>query len=563
MEIIKVSAENCVGCNACIRNCPANEANVTKILEDGRSVTTVNEEKCIKCGECIRICAHGARDFNDDTDVFLEKLYSRSKMILLVTPGVKAAFNGCWRNVLHWFKQQGIAAIYDVSLGADICTWAHLKAIERGMVKEDLITQPCAAIVNYILKYLPDLAGNLSPVHSPILCTALYVRRVLKRQEPIVVLTPCVAKKTEFTDTGTVDYNLTFAKIKQYFDRKGIDFKPDGHSSPFEFDDMQGLVGSIYSRPGGLRDNIWMHNQDIVIATSEGVHKVYPELDMYAKMPKHKHPDVFDVLSCEHGCNIGSACGHPDTVFDVMGLMKDVEKATKKKRKTGVFNQKDKQYAKFDETLNLNDFLRTYRKDKNVTATPDRLELEDIFATMGKYTKVEQTFNCHACGYKSCKDMATAIFRGLNVRDNCIVYAKSALHAEHTTLSNKHDEIERVALGISAFSEELASSIESTFESTRSIHKMNGNMSEKARVVNKILDRILDVCGSAKELNGSDLDALNGVLQKLNSALKTLELSISESELSSNEIDSVMKAVEKETGNLNNAVHELVAKFRE
>ena len=70
-EIIVVAPDKCVGCNACVRNCPAQEANVTKMLEDGRFVTTVNPDRCISCGECVRTCQHGARDYLDDTDDFM------------------------------------------------------------------------------------------------------------------------------------------------------------------------------------------------------------------------------------------------------------------------------------------------------------------------------------------------------------------------------------------------------------------------------------------------------------------------------------------------------------
>ncbi len=70
-EIIIVKPDKCVGCNSCVRTCPAPEANITKMLGDGRFITTVNPEKCIACGECVKTCAHGARDYIDDTESFM------------------------------------------------------------------------------------------------------------------------------------------------------------------------------------------------------------------------------------------------------------------------------------------------------------------------------------------------------------------------------------------------------------------------------------------------------------------------------------------------------------
>ena len=71
-ELIIVKPEKCVGCNACVRECPAPEANMTKQLEDGRFITMVNPDKCIGCGECVKKCNHGARDYIDDTDELTE-----------------------------------------------------------------------------------------------------------------------------------------------------------------------------------------------------------------------------------------------------------------------------------------------------------------------------------------------------------------------------------------------------------------------------------------------------------------------------------------------------------
>ena len=54
-EIIIVKPEKCVGCNACVRCCPAAEANITRQLDDGRFITAVNPDKCIECKMPINI----------------------------------------------------------------------------------------------------------------------------------------------------------------------------------------------------------------------------------------------------------------------------------------------------------------------------------------------------------------------------------------------------------------------------------------------------------------------------------------------------------------------------
>ena len=530
-ELIVVRPEKCVGCNSCVRTCPAPEANITKMLNDGRFVTTVNPEKCVACGECVKNCTHGARDYIDDTERCMAAL-SREKLIILAAPAIKTVYPTKWKGILDWFRSKN-CIIYDVSFGADICTWAHLRAIEDKKVGK-LITQPCAAIVKYVETYQPKLLNNLSPIHSPIACAVVYIKKYLKQNNPIAVLSPCVAKKNEFTETGLVDYNVTFHKLQEYFDRNDIRI-PANSDTDFEynFDERQGQVGAVYPRPGGLRDNLWLHDPDINVTTSEGVHKVYPELDMYAEMPDFKHPEVFDVLSCEFGCNVGPGTGTTQTVFDVMAYMREIEREAKSRRKTGVFKGgEDKLFKKFDEELKIVDFMRTYHP-VTPTPLPTERQLDAVFSMMGKHTEQERNFNCHACGYSSCKDMATAICRGLNNVDNCIVHAKSVLTARHSELTAQHELLTEITNECFDLSSRLKDNLRSINENMRVIGDSTGKTSERASEVNELLTSVIDFCNENKTMDASSVSQLADILRMTQDAFKALDNNVNVTNASS------------------------------
>ena len=435
-ELIIVKPEKCVGCNACVRECPAPEANMTKQLEDGRFITMVNPDKCIACGECVKKCNHGARDFIDDTDDLISDII-KVKIIVMASPAIKMVLPTKWKGVLDWFKKQG-CTIFDASFGADICTWAHLRTIDQDKIG-NIISQQCPAIVKYIEIYQPKLLQNLSPIQSPAACSAIYIKKYLRRNNPIAYISPCIASKNEAKETGLYDYNVTIKKLLDYFDRNDITIPIDtSEEYEYKFDEMQGQVGAVYSRPGGLRDNLWLHDPDINITNSEGVHKVYNEMEMYARMPESKHPKVFDVLSCEFGCNIGPASGTKQTVFDVMTTSRAIENEAKgRRRSTGIMGRgDDRLFKKFDDELRVADFLRNY-KPSMPTPVPSIMQLDPIFKKMGMHTEEDRAYDCHACGYDSCRDMAIAIYRGLNTPDNCIVHAKSVLLARHSALNRQ------------------------------------------------------------------------------------------------------------------------------
>ena len=520
-ELIIVKPEKCTGCNSCIRSCPAPEANTVKQLDSGKFIISVNPDKCIACGECVRICNHGARDYIDDTEEGMSHLI-KEKLILIVSPAIKAALPTKWKGVLDWFKGQG-CTIYDGSFGADICTWAHIRSIEQGTIG-NIITQPCSAIVKYIETYQPQMLQNLSPIHSPAACSGIYIRNYLRRNNPIAFLSTCIAKKYEFEDTGLINYNITIDKVMDYFERNGISIPVDTSDNyEYKFDDMQGQVGSIYSRPGGLRDNIWLHNPDINITTSKGVQNVYNELNMYVRMPEAKHPQIFDVLSCDFGCNIGPAAQTNQTVFDVMDVMRKVESEAKARRKSGFMGRgDDKLFKRFDEELRQSDFLRNY-KPSVPSPVPSAQQLEPVFKKMGKHTPEEREFNCHACGFNSCKDMAIAIARGLNTPDNCIIHAKSVMLAKHSSISVHSEKLEVVASECLELLEKLKADIVNITSSMDSIDESTSATKERASVVKDLLQNIVTFCSDNPTMDEDSVEQLIGILNTTIDAFSALD----------------------------------------
>lgn len=138
-----------------------------------------------------------------------------------------------------------------------------------------LISQPCAAVVNYVLRHKPELLKNLSPIHSPMACLAIYMRKILGFKGKIAALSPCIAKIDEFRATKLINYNVTMEHLKKYFETCHVELPSVKIYSEFEFDDYQGLEGAIYPKPGGLMKNLLIHEPEMEIVTSEGPDKLY------------------------------------------------------------------------------------------------------------------------------------------------------------------------------------------------------------------------------------------------------------------------------------------------
>ena len=549
-ELIIVKPEKCVGCNACVRECPAPEANMTKQLEDGRFITMVNHDKCIGCGECVKKCNHGARDFIDDTDECISEMI-KEKIIIMASPAIKTVLPTKWKGVLDWFKKQG-CTVFDVSFGADICTWAHLRTIDQDKIG-NIVTQQCPAIVKYIETYQPKLLQNLSPIHSPVACSAIYIKKYLRRNNPIALVTPCIASRNEAKDTELFDYNITIKKLLEYFDRNDITIPIDtSEDYEYKFDEPQGQLGSIYSRPGGLRDNLWVHDPEINITNSEGVHKVFREIDMYGRMPESKHPKVFDVLSCEFGCNIGPASGTKQTVFDVMSTMRAIENDAKGRRKsTGIMGRgDDRLFKRFDDELRVADFLRNY-KPSMPTPVPSNAQLDPIFKKMGMHTEEDRKYACHACGYDTCRDMAIAISRGLNTPDNCIVHAKSVLLARHSALNRQNEQLEEITAECLELSDKLKENVAKINENMQNIGESTTATSERAAVVKDLLENVVTFCNDNSTMDADSVSQLTSILETTISAFSALDDNVSRTNESSETINESIKDIIALVGEIN------------
>lgn len=448
MGTICLDVDKCVGCNACVRACPVIDANVAATDDQGRLIIHIDENKCIKCGACIRACSHKARTFEDDIDAFIADMKAGRELVLIAAPSIKISFDGNWRHVLQWFRNQGVKKIYDVSYGADICTWAHVRYLQQHPDAK-LISQPCAAVVNYVLKHRPELIKSLSPVHSPMLCLGIYIRKVLGYQGKIAAISPCIAKIDEFHDTGVIDYNVTMEHLKDYFEKNGVNLPEVKIYSEFEFDGDIGLEGAIYPRPGGLMKNLLIHEPNLSIITSEGTERLYEDLDLYLEQKRKDLPTVFDVLSCKDGCNGGPATGVDYHCFAMNNIMYDVEQYARNVRRKNVTKKgHDLQFMDFDKKLHLNDYVRTYQACNQQNIKVTEADIEKAYKILGKETEGQKHFDCHACGFRTCRDMAIALAKGINEKENCHQYMMQTIREERLT-------VERVNRQVLEMNEEL------------------------------------------------------------------------------------------------------------
>ncbi len=437
-ESLVFTNDNCVGCNKCISVCSCMGACVsTEPDASGVSRITVDKDRCVSCGACFDACEHDAREYRDDTEDFFEALRRGEKISVLIAPAFLADYPNEYARVLGGLKKLGVQRFISVSFGADITTWAYIKYIQTHNYLGG-ISQPCPAVVGYIERYLPELLPKLFPVHSPMMCAAVYARKEMGLREKLAFISPCIAKKMEIADPnnkGYVQYNVTFNHLMKYVKENHLMGDPVN-------DEIEYGLGSIYPMPGGLKENVyWLLGSDVFIRQVEGEKRMYHYLRENADRIKGgKTPYLFiDALNCENGCICGTATdpavtGSDDPLYHIH----DIQEKVKNNDKRSAWSRKltpEKRLAALNkqfEKLDLNDYLRKYtdRSAECVIKVPSAPELDKVFREMNKIDEASRRINCSCCGYDSCKDMATAIFNGFNHKDNCVHYLKNLVEAE-------------------------------------------------------------------------------------------------------------------------------------
>lgn len=491
--MILFDANKCVSCNSCIRACPTPEANKAVQTADGRTVYHIDSDKCIRCGACVKECYHGARTYEDDTAEFWNDAKSGKPVVLMVAPSIKVAFDGCWRNVLEFLRNNGVKDIYDVSFGADICTWAHIRYLQKNPGKK-LISQPCPAIVNYMLKYCKEALPNLSPVHSPILCAAIYLKKYLGLNAKLAALTPCIAKQDEFRMTGIVDYNVTFEHLGHLLEEKGFRLADQkGKRSAFEFNGPQGIMGAIYPRPGGLKACLQLEAPSLSVISSEGTDHIYQELTQYPTVGERDLPDVFDVLSCGRGCGSGPAIGTPLSVYRMSGILNGIEKYNRNNRVKIDKKGRDKQFLAFDKELDPADFLRSYTAQNIEIRSYTENEIDEVLHSLGKHSETEMNYNCHACGFRTCRELAKAILDGVSLPSSCAQYTLHEAERRREQIAQTNASISGITSQLSEVVSRLTDSISGVTEATSGITELNNRNSSQAAALGDVVRELHDL----------------------------------------------------------------------
>ena len=149
--------------------------------------------------------------------------------------------------------------------------------------------------------------------------------------------------------------------------------------------------------------------------------------------------------------------------------------------------------------------MTTYEPIGETVEVVSEEKIAEAYKTLRKTSEEDRNYDCHACGFKSCREMAKAIARGINVPENCRRYIQDNMKLEEERVSRLNAELEATTKELAGIIEDLARSIEDV---NKEVNLISTNGREN-------YDKMSEMA--------SFMDELNRMNEGINSMMKTID----------------------------------------
>ena len=290
--VYTIEAE-CQDCYKCVRHCPVKAIQV----KDGHAAVVA--ELCVACGRCVEVCPVKAKQVRNDTGR-LRIILSENDVPVYVSlaPSWVNEFSGISAGqMIRALKLLGFAGVSETALGAQIVSADVARELNGGATNGRLrLSSACPTAVDFVCKYLPELAFEITQVGSPVMAHCRMLRKMYGDNIKIVFAGPCIGKKNE-ADRNPLLLNLaiTFPELRQMFREAGIVPEHLAVEGDDRFVPEAAEEGAKYPVEGGMNDTLRDPSVDARLVAVSGlpnISRMIERVDL-EKLKKSKNIDNF------------------------------------------------------------------------------------------------------------------------------------------------------------------------------------------------------------------------------------------------------------------------------
>ena len=403
MQVIDFKDAKCKHCYKCVRHCDV------KAISVENAQARIVESRCINCGHCMEICPQNAKTLSSDMDRVKSFIARGDKTVISIAP----AYLGLLEfetpaQVAGALMRLGFTEVRETAEGAAMVTNEYKRLIRENKLK-NIITTCCPSMNDLVEKYYPECAEYLAPVVSPMIAHGRYIKKLYGADAKVIFLGPCIAKKREAEGderiSGAIDAILTFEEIIGWFASEGIvirdcEEKPFGNPSP--------EVNRLYPMGGGIITSV-LAGEELLNYHKVSVDGLTNCMELLEAVKNGSIEGCFiEANVCDGGCIKGPASSNWDT-SNVKAKVRLEQKASREK-------------AIVPDDMTSAELARTFEGRSVAEKQPSEEEIQKILNDIGKFSK-EDELNCGACGYRTCREKAIAVYNGKAERNMCLPYA--------------------------------------------------------------------------------------------------------------------------------------------
>ena len=400
--VYTIEAE-CQDCYKCVRHCPVKAIQV----RDGHAA--VIPEMCVACGNCVEVCPVKAKQVRNGTGRARWLLAETVPVYVSLAPSWVSEFRGVSAaQLVRALKELGVAGVSETALGAQLVSAEIARELDGGSPGL-LLSSACPTSVDFIRKYLPELAGRITPVASPLIAHCRLLRDTFGENIRTIFIGPCIAKKNESDrHPDLLNLALTYPELRQLFREEGIDPARVTPRAEDSFVPEAAEEGARYPIEGGMNETIacQTRNRKVHYVTLSGLENIDLALSGIRELPKGETVFV-EMLACHGGCVHGPCAEH-----DSPGLLERLR----------VLN-----YARLPEQPRRRTAKGGIGDDFPAAAfeppVPGINEIAAALRSIGKNSP-EDELNCDGCGYDTCRNFAQALLAGRAEPSMCVSYLK-------------------------------------------------------------------------------------------------------------------------------------------
>jgi transcriptional regulator with GAF, ATPase, and Fis domain/NAD-dependent dihydropyrimidine dehydrogenase PreA subunit len=420
MQPITTITEKCRKCYSCVRSCPV------KAIKVEKDYAEIIFDRCIGCGNCLSNCPQKAKVITEKVAVTEKLLDGSHKMVAVLGCSFPAYFHYLRpEQLVAALKKIGFSEVHEGAAGAEMIGAAYAKAIESS--KTPLISSHCPAVVDLIERHYPELLGSLTRVVSPMIAIGRYLKTLHGSDLKVIYISSCVAGKfeTQSQEQSSIDLVLTYKELDSIFKNRGV---AASSLAGVPFDGLQPHLGRLFPISGGTFKafSIATDPLDTEIVAAEGEVNVMGIIRDLAS--GRITPRIADLRFCYDGC-----IGGPGKNSELTGLYKRNLVISHFKQGAAYNSTAIYQQNTIHPSLERN-FCNRFVGLPN----PKPENIKNILKLTGKLTRKDE-LDCRACGYRSCREYAVAVFQGLADLEMCLPHNLRNMEAERGQLMQKYE----------------------------------------------------------------------------------------------------------------------------